>query len=158
VLVSSLGFAPRVATVTTVGTPHRGTPLLVDDLASVQDFSVEYLTNVFNPAYPDSPEVRYFSWSARSCGLLDLGCQRETGGEIADALLTAFHTALTLRIGDNDGFVPTASMLWGEHLGTVAADHLDEIGQLADPSFEGDPFDHRAFYFAELDRLAAAGY
>jgi pimeloyl-ACP methyl ester carboxylesterase len=98
VLVSGLGYADRVASVTTVATPHRGTPLL-----------------------------------------------------------TVFHASLSLRVGDNDGFVPTASMVWGEHLGVLPADHLDEIGQIADPAFVGDPFDHRAFYRSEAERLAAAG-
>ena len=157
VLVSGLGYADRVASVTTVGTPHAGTPLLIDDIASVQDFGVDYMAQTFNPAYPDAPDVRYFSWSARSCAALDFGCQRDTGGEVVDALLTVFHASLALRVGDNDGFVPTASMLWGEHLGVLPADHLDEIGQIADPAFDGDAFDHRAFYEAEADRLAAAG-
>jgi len=157
VLVTGLGYADRVASVTTVGTPHAGTPLLIDDLASVQDFGVEYMAETFNPAYPDAPGVRYFSWSARSCGALDFGCQRENGGEVVDALLTVFHASLVLRVGDNDGFVPTASMVWGEHVGVVSADHLDEIGQIADPQFDDDAFDHRAFYAAEAERLAAAG-
>jgi pimeloyl-ACP methyl ester carboxylesterase len=157
VLVSGLGYADRVASVTTVATPHLGTPLLVDDLASVQDFGVEYMTQTFNPAYPDAPGVPYFSWSARSCGALDFDCQRAQGGEVVDALLTVFHASLSLRVGDNDGFVPTASMVWGEHLGVLPADHLDEIGQIADPAFVGDPFDHRAFYRSEAERLAAAG-
>ena len=157
VLVSGLSYADRVASVTTVGTPHAGTPLLIDDLASVQDFGVEYMAETFNPAYPDAPGVRYFSWSARSCGALDFGCQRENGGEVVDALLTVFHASLALRVGDNDGFVPTASMVWGEHVGVVSADHLDEIGQIADPQLDDDAFDHRAFYAAEAERLAVAG-
>ena len=158
VVISGLGYAERIASLTTVATPHRGTPLAVADIASVQDFGPDYLEGTFNPAYPDRPEVKYYSWSARTCGLLEFRCQREMNGEIADALLTAFQTSLTLRVGDNDGFVPTASMVWGELLGTLAADHLDEVGQIADGSPRNDPFDHRAFYLSELRRLAAAGF
>ncbi len=158
VVISGLGYAERVATLTTIATPHHGTPLAIADIASVQDFGPDYLDGIFNPAYPDSAEVRYFSWSARTCGLLEFGCQREMNGEIADALLTAFQTSLTLRVGDNDGFVPTASMVWGELLGTLSADHLDEVGQIADGSPRNDPFDHRAFYLSELHRLSDAGF
>lgn len=158
VVISGLGYAERVATLTTVATPHHGTPLAVADIASVQNFGPEYLDGTFNPAYPDSPEVRYFSWSARSCGLLEFGCQREQNGEIADAILALFQTSLTFRVGDNDGFVPTESMVWGELLGTLSADHLDEVGQIADGSPRNDPFDHRAFYLSELRRLSEAGY
>jgi triacylglycerol lipase len=158
VVISGLGYAERVATLTTVATPHRGTPLAVADIASVQDFSPDYLDGTFNPAYPDRAEVKYFSWSARTCGLLEFGCQREMNGEIADAILGLFQTSLTLRVGDNDGFVPTDSMVWGEQLGRLSADHLDEVGQIADGSPRNDPFDHRAFYLSELRRLSVAGY
>ena len=158
VVISGLGYAERVATLTTVATPHRGTPLAVADIASVQDFGPDYLEGTFNPAYPDSAEVKYFSWSARTCGLLEFGCQRERNGELADPILALFQTSLTLRVGDNDGFVPTASMVWGELLGTLSADHMDEVGQIADGSPRNDPFDHRAFYLSELYRLSAAGF
>ena len=158
VVISGLGYADRVASLTTIATPHHGTPLAIADIASVQDFGPDYLDGTFNPAYPDSPSVRYFSWAARTCGLLEFGCQREMNGEIADAILTAFQTSLTLRIGANDGFVPTDSMVWGELLGTLAADHLDEVGQIADGTPPNDPFDHRAFYLSEMQRLADAGF
>ena len=158
VVISGLGYAERVATLTTIATPHHGTPLAVADIASVQDFGPDYLDGTFNPAYPDSAEVTYFSWSARTCGLLEFGCQRERNGELADPILALFQTSLTLRAGDNDGFVPTASMVWGELLGTLSADHLDEVGQIADGSPRNDPFDHRAFYLSELHRLSDAGF
>lgn len=158
VVISGLGYAERVASLTTVATPHHGTPLAIADIASVQDFGPDYLDGTFNPAYPDSPAVKYYSWAARTCGLLEFGCQREMNGEIADVILTAFQTSLTIRTGANDGFVPTDSMVWGELLGTLAADHLDEVGQIADGSPRNDPFDHRTFYLNELRRLATAGY
>ena len=158
VVISGLGYAERVATLTTVATPHHGTPLPVADIASVQDFGPDYLDGTFNPAYPDRAEVKYFSWSARTCGLLQLACQREMNGEIADAILGLFQTSLTVRVGDNDGFVPTDSMVWGELLGRLSADHMDEVGQIADGSPRNDPFDHRAFYLSELRRLADAGF
>ena len=53
------------------------------------------------------------------------------------------------------GIVPTASGIWGEHLGTIGADHFDEVGQLAGQT-DGN-FDHRAFYLAECFRLYDEG-
>lgn len=156
VLVSGMDYADRVASITTVSTPHRGIPLLLVDFASVMDFSPENM-ETFNLAYPDRPEVAYYSWSARTCGLLDFGCQRESDGESVDAIFVATH-ALLARFGENDGLVPTDSMPWGEHLGLLFADHVDSVGQIADREREDDPFDHRAFYLGEAARLADAGF
>lgn len=156
VLVSGMGYADRVASITTVSTPHRGIPLVLIDFASVMDFSPENM-EVFNLAYPDAPEVAYYSWSARTCGLLDFGCQRESDGETVDPLFVATY-ALLSRFGENDGLVPTDSMPWGEHLGLIFADHVDSVGQIADGVRANDPFDHRAFYRGEAARLADAGF
>jgi pimeloyl-ACP methyl ester carboxylesterase len=157
VLISGLGYADRVASLTTVATPHHGTPLLIQEIASVQDFSPDYMEGTFNPAYPDAPGVTYWSWSGRTCGLLDFACQSANDGETADPILLAFFISLS-RFGANDGFVPTSSAAWGTDLGTLSADHMDQVGQIADGISSNDPFDHRAFYRSELDRLAAAGF
>ena len=125
------------------------------DFLSAQSFDPEDM-EVFNRENPDDARVRYWSWSARSCGLVQFGCQRSSAGETVDLLLTATHTLL-LRFGENDGIVPTSSMPWGEHLGLVFADHFDEVGQIADGSPSRDPFDHRAFYLNEARRLRSAG-
>jgi hypothetical protein len=155
-LVAGKGWSDRVASITTIATPHRGIPLLLADFLSVQDFSPDYM-DVFNAAYPDVEGVRYWSWSSRSCGILQPGCISRSDGEVVDALLGASYTLL-LRFGENDGIVPTASMVWGEHLGMLYADHFDEVGQIADLSWGGDPFDHRTFYRSEMERLTAAGF
>jgi triacylglycerol lipase len=154
-LVSGKGWSDRVGSITTIATPHRGIPLLLAGFLSVQDFSPDYM-DVFNVAYPDVPGVRYWSWSSRSCGILEPFCIARNNGEVVDVLLGASYTLL-LRFGPNDGIVPTASMLWGEHLGQLSADHFDEVGQIADLSLPGDPFRHRDFYLSEARRLAAAG-
>ncbi len=154
-LVSTLGWADRVASITTVATPHGGIPLRLADFLSVQDFSPEAAAE-FDARNPDAPGVRYWSWTARTCGALDFGCQERSGGESVDAFLVASHVLLS-RFGENDGIVPTASMARGEVLGLLFADHFDEVGQIADGSPEGDPFDHRAFYLGEARRLRDAG-
>lgn len=154
-LVSGKGWSDRVASITTIATPHRGIPLIAAEFLSVQDFSPDYM-DVFNVAYPDVPGVRYWSWSSRSCGILEPWCIADKDGEVVDVLLGASYTLL-LRFGPNDGIVPTASMIWGEHLGELSADHFDEVGQIADLSLPGDPFRHRDFYRSEARRLSAAG-
>lgn len=155
-LISTLGYHDRVATLTTVATPHRGIPLRLAEFLSVHDFSPE-ATERFNDENPDHPDVAYYSWSARTCGLLDRGCRDATDDEVVNAFLSAPFLLLN-RFGDNDGIVPTASMPWGEHLGRLSADHFDEVGQIAKPDRADVPFNHRAFYLGEARRLRDLGF
>lgn len=47
----------------------------------------------------------------------------------------------------NDGMVRVSSTKWGDFLGCIPADHLDEVGQLAgDEPGGGNPWDHLDFY------------
>src|SRR5207247_792188 len=83
-LISCLGMAPRVLTLTTVGTPHRGSPFAdwgvrrfapllrpVLDYFRVPCEAVFDLTVAnsrrFNAAVPDVPGVRYFSVAGQLC-------------------------------------------------------------------------------------------
>jgi triacylglycerol lipase len=150
-----LGRADVVASITTVSTPHQGVDAVLWDLFSVEDFSREAMAE-FNRINVDAADVRYWSWTARSCGTLGFGCQGESAGEVIDPFLVTTYNLLS-RFGDNDGIVTTASAVWGDHLGLLFADHFDQVGQIADPEFAGDPFNHRAFYVSEARRLAAAG-
>ena len=148
-LISTLGWAERVASLTTIATPHHGIPLQLVDFFSVQDFSPARIER-FDRENPPSPQVLYFSWSARSCSIIELRCQRESNGERVTPFLAATY-ALLARFGESDGLVPTESMAYGEHLGQLDADHFDQIGQIAD---QGDgPFSHLDFYLRELQRL-----
>ncbi|MCO4773697.1 MAG: hypothetical protein KDA24_26940 [Deltaproteobacteria bacterium] len=177
---------PRIASITTVATPHYGSGLadvangvidlgptvagLVEEgLSALTDaiglgeaellLATEAMTRPameqFNLDVPDHPDVTYYSWSARSCGITELGCRDAMGGEVIAPYLIATYRALQLIDGDNDGIVPTQSAMWGEHLGTLGADHFDEVGQLAGQT-DGN-FDHRAFYLGECFRLYDAG-
>lgn len=154
-LISSMGYDDRVASLTTIATPHLGVPAVLFEFVTVQSFSPEVM-EAFNRDNPDMEGVRYWSWSARSCSRLDFSCQREENGEVIEPLIIAPFAILS-RFGANDGIVPTDSMIWGTHLGRLSADHFDQIGQVADWVRSGDPFDHRAFYLEEVRRLAAAG-
>ncbi len=44
--------------------------------------------------------------------------------------------------GTNDGMIGVSSAQWGTYLGTLDADHFDEVGQPPDAT----EFDHLAFY------------
>jgi len=185
-LASTMDQGARIASITTLATPHYGSGLadvangviettptlagLVEDGVSLLTdaiglgeaqlvFATEAMTRPamvqFNLDNPDHADVRYFSWSARSCGFTELGCQAEMDAEVIAPYLVPTYRALQLIDGDNDGIVPTESAIWGEHLGTIGADHFDEVGQLAGQT-DGN-WDHRAFFLGECFRLAEAG-
>src|SRR6266481_4663145 len=74
--ISRLGLAPRVASLTTIGTPHQGTPLAdaghalfgritrllrrIVDLTGFGDLTMAGMAR-FNAEVPDSPDVEYAS-------------------------------------------------------------------------------------------------
>lgn len=109
----------------------------------------------FNATVPDSPDTTYYSWSGRTCGYSELLCQIDTNGEVVSPMFWASYQLVKLTSGPNDGLVPIDSAVWGEHLGVMPADHLDEVGLLFGMS---GTFDHEDFYLTEARRLSDAGF
>lgn len=132
----------RIASLTTIATPHRGSPV-ADFLTSPPSYydplhlprlyrlltaaglgteafsqlTTAYLADTFNPSTPNDPSVRYFSYGAEISGKPPLlGLFRRPWGLV--------HRAE----GPNDGLVSVASSKWGEYKGTlVGVSHLDLI-------------------------------
>jgi triacylglycerol lipase len=163
-LITHLGMADRVQTLTTVCTPHRGTYLAewflanyrqrVPLLLALEAFGVNVngffdcrieACREFNARTPDHPAVRYFSY----------------GGEVSPArispVLRRAWNILTPVEGPNDGMVSVASARWGEYLGTVHADHF---AQTPDAVFlrPGETFNALEFYSRMVEDLARRGF
>jgi triacylglycerol esterase/lipase EstA (alpha/beta hydrolase family) len=146
----------RTATVTTIAAPHHGTPLadasvgfMVDSQLrdTMQQMSVAAMDG-WNQLHPDVAGIPYFSWTG------------VTGdGDPIDPLLAGTYTYLLEAAGPNDGLVDVASAHWGEYLGTVPADHFDEVGLFT--VAETDPisgFNHRQFFVDLAADLESRGY
>ncbi len=133
--VSRLGLAERVASLVTVGAPHRGTPLadlgegLADRLGlrhalrraglsldALRDLTVARM-EAFNAEVPDAPGVLYGSVVGVAPRALEV-----------NPLLVPTYLWLERRAGENDGVVPGSSQPWGEVLARIEADHWAEIG------------------------------
>jgi len=188
-LISVLERVDLVASLITIGTPHRGTLLADlatgvveghpasavwvdlsasvfalffggadDDLSLVQAMSslTTSALDDLNEMAPDDDDVYYASWTGRTCSRFDDACQATCPGETVHPLLAAGFTILRLDGTANDGMVPAPSTVWGDHRGTVCADHADQVGLFADG--ETDAYDHVAFYRSELRRLADLGF
>jgi len=180
------GEGGRVASVITIGTPHRGsaaadiyaglmdiswldglvidaiTGFLVDFIGLTGDDLTEQVMDLtteaaaaFNEDVPDAPGVYYASWAGHTCGWLDWGCQADWGGEVVDPLFVLVYEYVSLVEGPNDGVVSVESARWGEFMGELPADHVDEVGQIADNGNQA--FDHRSFFLGEAARLSAMG-
>ncbi|MBI2190800.1 MAG: hypothetical protein HYU36_02295 [Planctomycetes bacterium] len=157
--ISRLGGADHVASLTTIATPHRGTAvaswglqhlgrklkleaalqLIGVDTEAFHNLTPEYLEKEFNPATPDSPEVAYFSYGGAQDRL-----------HIAPGLLPS-HEILLRAEGPNDGLVSVESARWGDYLGTLDADHADQINW-------GPTFDARPVYRRIVALLAERGF
>ncbi len=169
-LISRCGFHDRVASLITISTPHHGSALAdlvleqperlqgwltdaarwVSDATmegtpsdfqrAVSDLSPAYVTGTFNAEVIDHADVRYWSYAARA--------GRGTGITI-NPFLAPLNLLLYPRQGVNDGFVSEASAKWGEFMGTLDADHAQQIGL---GRSIGSKFDASAF-MADLARM-----
>ncbi len=135
--VSQLGMGSKVASLTTINTPHHGCgfarqildrmPAQVqagigtrydafftrlgdpdpDFLASIADLTDTECTRL-NTLMPDDPDVVYLSLGSRMASRF-----------AAPFPLNLGYTLIKPSDGDNDGLVAVSSMPWGEYLGTV---------------------------------------
>jgi len=154
------GLATRVATLSTISTPHRGTPLAdlvlgptplgprrlayetVKDLIAHMSFDIGGLASLttraavsFNQQCPDVPGARYFAYAG--CG--PRSYLLRTGGWLIEKAASCPDER------ENDGLVSVASAQWP---GTLLAeppwpaDHLAEVGYDLDRAGAKPQFDY----------------
>lgn len=183
-LISTLGYGDRVASLTTIGTPHRGSPVpgmvwallgkgdhvlyrafefLVAGATSKgdrdpADMNLHAALSHLTPEYLD----HYFNQENPDNPEVYYqsyaGISSLTGlttGDVMDPLLLAFQVAF-LKDGLNDGLVPLSSAKWGRFRGIVRADHIDLIGQLLGTTSLW--FNHRKFYKKISEDLLEMGF
>ncbi len=156
-MISKLDMADRILSLTTIGTPHRGSPIAdVVGAATPPGFEqvVEFLgidvkgiadltaaaCDRFNQEVPDSPKVRYFSIASRFEPPRVLG--------VPVGVLALSHDFVRNKEGDNDGVVSVESARFGQHpenwtfLEIWPGNHFRQINQgtniLLTPSEEND--------------------
>jgi len=183
VLASHLGHASRIASITTLASPHRGSPLadlavhlLGNDCVSpalpAADASIGWL---FGVAAPQDllAGLRQLSPAAMSRfnetivddprttylsivarTTFDLG-EAIDGADLVDAPLLPTFALLDRKGLANDGLVPVDSQRWGDVIAVVAADHQNLVGQPF--GLTGLQFDHRHFFRFLADELARRG-
>lgn len=142
-------LAKRVASLTTIGTPHRGTP--VADLGAPLRalfkggglHALAELTTTHLGSFDlDHPIPRRIH-----CGSVVATVSVEGG---MHPLLRLTHRYLLRRAGPNDGLVPAASQAWGKVLARIHADHWAQIGW-------APGFDAPTFYEQLLRKLRCRG-
>ena len=97
----------------------------------------------------------YASFSARTCGALEWGCQRDNGGEIVHPAFAASYRIIQWLDGPNDGVIPVHSAEWGIVRDELSADHLDEIGLFL--GIDAPGFDHIDLYREHAEWLGEQG-
>jgi triacylglycerol lipase len=131
-MISRLGMAPRVLSLTTLGTPHRGSAFadwgirrferLVKPILRLLGIPTQGFYDLttascqaFNEQVPDVPGVRYFSVAGR-----------HDGHFLNPEWLLPYHIVLKEE-GANDGVVSLASATYGEDVEVWDGDHLNLV-------------------------------
>jgi len=170
-MISKLGMAERVLSLTTLGTPHRGTTFadwgvskfehVVKPAFPALDFlGIPYqafydLTTAhcrkFNEEVPNAAHVRYFSVGGKH------------DGNLLNSLLSPEwvipYSIVFNSEGPNDGVVSIASAQWGEGLEIWEGDHFSLVNWLHPVAKNRTIFrDPTERYGGLLRRLADEGY
>jgi triacylglycerol lipase len=163
-MISQLGMADKVLTLTTIATPHRGTcfadwgvarferiikPLL-DSIGlpyqAFYDLRVENCT-LFNQNVHDAANVRYFSVAGQHDGSVLM----------PEWLLP--HGVVKAAEGENDGIVSVQSATWGGDVEVWEGDHLRLVNWFHPMiHYRGLWKDPKPRYGALLRKLADLGY
>jgi triacylglycerol lipase len=158
--ITHLGLHGRVASLTTVGTPHRGTPIADSSALFIGDWprfrrvldkvgaNVDGLYDLttlrmqdFNRLVTDAAGVLYSSV---------VGAVTPHSGRPINPLLLPGYSFLQRTVGANDGMVPVESQKWGDVVGEIEADHWEQIGW-------SRSFDAVRFYAVLVEHLAEWG-
>lgn len=142
--ITHLGGHSRVASLTTLSSPHHGSSAADHVRHSLSPFNLlpglHDLTTAstarFNTETPDHPDVHYRSYSAAR--------------PVAEQpwLVRRYGRIIERTEGANDSQVAASSAAWGEHLARLPADHFELIGLnlWLNPFAVRTPFDHLALY------------
>jgi triacylglycerol lipase len=180
-VVSTLKYGDRIASVTTLSTPHRGTPLadqmmkkspaglklwgfLVDVAARLSNGASTFSKFEAMDAVKNLTEAYVeHEFNARNPDDPKVYYQSWAGQTtpkrynlIKEILRDNYQTIYAVR-GENDGVVPVSSGAWGVFRGTVAADHLSLAGYSFSEPHEPE-FDHIKFLAGIAEELAAKGF
>jgi triacylglycerol lipase len=163
-MVSRLGMADRVLTVTTLGTPHRGTAFAEWGILRLERIVKPFFNlfgiptqafydltpascRAFNQAVPDMPGVRYFSVAGQ-----------HNGAYLNPEWLLPYNIVYKAE-GPNDGIVSMTSAKYGETMEVWEGDHFSLVNWLnplgRNRSFWRDPAKR---YGPLVRRLAEEGY
>lgn len=154
---SRLSASRRIASIVTVGTPHRGTPLadlgaglwlvapatklLMEkggfDAHGLLELTTDRMRR-FNDEVVDQEGIFYGHWLARA------------SFRSLNPMLLPTWQVLRMKSGDNDGLVPASSQAWGVRCGTIEADHWAQVGWALG-------FDAPGFYEAVIADLIERG-
>jgi triacylglycerol lipase len=161
--IARLGLAPRVLTLTTLGTPHRGSSFadwasgrLVRLVGPVFDHfglpreAFDDLTTescrLFNEQTPNAPGVRYFSVAGR----LKHREWLRSDWAISEPIIYRAE-------GANDGLVALTSASWGESCEVWDGDHISLVNW-PNPFAPNEVVDRLPAYATLLGRLRDEGY
>ncbi|MBI2807167.1 MAG: hypothetical protein HYX68_19470 [Planctomycetes bacterium] len=163
-MISCLGMADKVLTLTTLGTPHRGTSFadwgvgrlarLIRPMLDSIGFNYQAFYDLrrencaaLNAQAPDAQNVRYFSVAGRHDGHL-----------LHPEWLLPYHIVLKHE-GENDGVVSVASATYGETLDVWEGDHIRLINWYHPTAhWRGQWKDPAERYGALVRRLADLGF
>jgi triacylglycerol lipase len=143
--IAKHGIAERVASLTTIATPHHGTPLADVTLAlgefrRARDFVRRFGLDMDGVYDLSTARMRAFNAQVPDAdGVLYANVLGEVERAAVHVMLSGPHRFLLRAAGPNDGVVPAHSQQWGETLEVVAADHWAQVGWFGS-------FDARAFY------------
>ena len=174
-LISKLDMADRVASLTTIGSPHKGSSLALmalkqpeklreivrnaanwvgenvmemeaDFHAAVESLTPLAVTNQFNRDVPDVDGVYYASWA---------GSAGKGAMNSINPVFRPFNSWLYGKEGVNDGIVSVSSAQWGDFRGEIEADHLQQVGV---DVLAGSSFSSKTFLESLVSDLAERGY
>lgn len=183
-LISAYDYGDKIASLTTIGTPHRGSIIadLAHGVASNDGARVwRALEKLFIGDGYDKAAHGPIDMNGALWNLTEEYVQGtfnhenpddprvvyqsyephstwtgKDGCDDIDPLLALTFGYLRAASGDNDGLVSVESARYGTDLGTLPADHIDAIGQLFGQT--SPYFDHRAFYSSVARNLAQRGF